>query len=194
MSNSQNIALLVVDMQAAYFKNTALRDQQHILSKNTNQLILLARQNHFPIFNVRTEHQTDIATWTLNMRDDKQGYLFKGDTDAENILGLDVGNTIELIKTRDSAFYDTPLASMLKNHDIATVILCGVSTHTCIFQTASDAYAANLRVILASDAIATHLPKYHKNALTVLEKEYRQRVMSMQQLKNYIQDNCQNNT
>lgn len=184
-------ALLVIDLQNAYFNNTALEKQRQIIVRHTNEVIRFARASHLPIFNIMTEHQKDIATWTLNMLDDNQGYLFKNNEDAKNIDGLDIKDSINVLKTRDSAFHDTTLAAMLKNHAIKTLILCGVSTHTCIFQTAADAYAANLRVILAGDAIATHQPKYHKNALTILETEYRQRIMDMAQLKDYIQNNSQ---
>lgn len=188
------IALLIIDLQNAYFNNDALQAQQASLVKNTNMLVEIAHHHHLPVFNVRTEHHKDIASWTLNMLDDKQGYLFKGEEDVKSINGLRVDNTIEVLKTRDSAFHHTTLEAMLRNHRIQTLILCGVSTHTCILQTASDAYAANFRVILAQDAIATHEPKFHKNALTVLETEYRQRIMDMAQLKDYVQNNSQQNT
>ncbi|MDB5187219.1 MAG: cysteine hydrolase [Candidatus Saccharibacteria bacterium] len=187
-------ALLIVDLQNAYFNNDALRDQQSKLLEKTNELIAMAHAYSMPIFNIKTEHQKDIATWTLNMIDDDSGYLFAGDDDAQNIDGLQTQDSIEVIKTRDSAFYGTTLPIMLKNHSVDTMILCGVSTHTCIFQTASDAYAANFRIILAIDAIATHDPKYHQNALTILETEYRQRSMNLEKLKDYIQDNRQQNT
>lgn len=194
MKKTCGIALLIVDLQNAYFNNDALRQQQDALLKNTNKLIVTARRHDIPIFNVITQHHKDIATWTLNMLDDKQGYLFASDEDSNNIPGLDLQDSIEVIKTRDSAFYDTTLGSMLKNHAVDTIVLCGVSTHTCIFQTASDAYAANFRAILARDAIATHQPDYNENALAILKTEYRQRIMNKTELEKYIQDNSQKNT
>jgi nicotinamidase-related amidase len=194
MKNKSNVALLIIDMQNAYFNNEALRECQTDLVEKINSLIAIARQYNLPIFNATTEHQKDIATWTLNMLDDKQGYLFADSDDVKIIDRLDTHDSIDVIKTRDSAFYETPLAIMLKNHGIDTIVLCGVSTHTCIFQTASDGYAANFRIILIEDAIATHQPRYHKDALTILHTEYRQRIMNTSQLKQYVKNNSQQDT
>jgi nicotinamidase-related amidase len=188
-NHPRNYALLVVDMQNAYFHNDALQEEQDTLTKGVNELIMLARAHSLPIFNIRTEHQKDIATWTLNMIDDEKGYLFVGDHDSQNVPHLALDDCIEVIKTRDSAFYGTTLLSMLRNHDVTHVIICGVSTHTCILQTASDAYAANLNVILAKNGVASHQPQYHKTALDILRIEYRQAAMTNTELKQYIQDN-----
>lgn len=184
-------ALLIVDLQNAYFNNDALRDCQATLLEKTNELIAMCLENNLPIFTIRTEHSHDLATWTLNMLDDKQGYLFKDDNDSQSIPGLHLDQTIEVLKTRDSSFHDTTLSAMLKNHAIETLILCGVSTHTCIAQTAADAYAQNFRVLLAEEAIASHKPEFHHVALTMLQTEYRQQVVRHSELKQYIQDNRQ---
>jgi nicotinamidase-related amidase len=190
-SPTPNIAIMIVDMQNAYFNNGTLRDRQIRLTENINEIISIAKHHSLPAFNIRTEHQKDIASWTLNMLDDKQGYLFSGESDSQNVPNLIVDNIIPVTKTRDSAFHETTLLSMLRNYDITTVVICGVSTHTCIFQTASDAYALNLRVILANDAIATHQPQYHQPALNILETEYRQKTMTNKELQKYIQNNRQ---
>lgn len=184
-------AILVVDMQNAYFNNDALQKQQTALTEKINEILSLAKTHNLPVFNIRTEHQKDIATWTLNMKSDNQGYLFAGDDDSKNVPSLITDGSIEVIKTRDSAFYGTTLPTMLKNHNADSVILCGVSTHTCIFQTASDAYAENLNVMIAKDAVASHKPEYHQTALDILRIEYRQAAMTNDELKQYIQDNCQ---
>jgi nicotinamidase-related amidase len=184
-------ALLVVDMQNAYFNNDALQAQRETLTEKMNELLALAKEHNIPIFNIRTEHQRDIATWTLNMLDDGQGYLFAGDKDSQNTHNLTLDGSIEVIKTRDSAFYGTTLTSMLANHNTHTLIVCGVSTHTCIFQTAADAYAANLTVVIASEATASHKPEYHQTALDILKVEYRQAAKTNRELQQYIQDNSQ---
>lgn len=183
-------AVLVVDMQKAYFNNKALRDQQATLTQRINEIIRHAYAYHLPVFTVRTEHQKDFATWTLNMLSDREGYLFAGEEDAAYVPDLDTKHGIEVLKTRDSAFIDTPLATMLKNHDIETVIICGVSTHTCLFQTASDAYALNINVIIASESVASHKPEYHQVALDILHTEYRQATMTNAELQKYIEKNC----
>lgn len=171
-------ALLVIDMQNAYFNNSALEEHRSQLIYYCNKLITHAQQHSWPTFMVRTVHAKDTSTWTLNMLDDARGYLYDGDEDAQLVRGLKVNGTIKLPKTRDSAFYDTTLLTQLREREIERLVLCGVSTHSCIMLTAADAYAANLRVTLASDAIYSHDPRYHESTLEMLQQEYRQGLLT----------------
>ena len=167
-------ALMIVDMQKAYFNNDALEAKRVELTEACDELIICARKHDVPVVNIITKHKNDGSTWTLNMREDEQGYLFEDHEDSEVVDGLDIEDAVKVVKTRDSAFYSTGLAEMLHQQGIDTIILAGVSTHTCIFQTAADAYASDLKVILARDAIASHDPKFHDIALEMLTTEYRQ--------------------
>jgi nicotinamidase-related amidase len=99
-------------------------------------------------------------------------------------VGLD--RTVEVIKTRDSAFWDTTLEHQLRTLGISRLIIAGVSTHTCVAQTAADAYAANFRVLLAEDVIASHIMDLHEITLEVLEEEYRQRRATNAQIAKLI--------
>lgn len=180
MSNQK--ALLIVDMQAAYFNNDALQQAQESLVNNCNRLIQYARDQAIPIFNIRTVHKHDTSSWTLNMLDDTQGYLFEDEPDSANIEGLDTAGTTVMLKTRDSAFYATDLESSLRTLGVTNLIVCGVSTHTCVFLTATDAYARNFRVTLVQDAIATHDPNFHDSTFDFLKSEYRQSVIRIADL------------
>jgi nicotinamidase-related amidase len=191
MKNRIQTALLLVDLQKAYFNNHALKEQQSQLLQKINELIALARKHQWPIFNIITVHQKNRATWTLNMLDDQRGYLFEEDEDSDTIDGLELQEAVTVRKTRDSAFYETNLLAMLRNYGIEQVVICGVSSHTCILQTAADAYAANLRVTLAKEAIASHQPTFHDIAMTILETEYRQPMQTNSELENNIQNNRQ---
>jgi nicotinamidase-related amidase len=170
-------AVIIIDMQKAYFNSPELQQRQAQLTEACNRLIAYAAEHEIPIFNVRTRHERNKATWTINMLEDGRGFLFDGDEDYELVDGLDLGQAIdatEVIKTRDSAFFDTNLASMLRVLGVRRLILCGVSTHSCVLQTAADAYAANFKISLAVEAIASHVPELHEPALRILRDEYRQ--------------------
>ena len=180
----KNTALVIIDMQNAYFNNDALAKQKSELMERINELIDTATKQSVPVFNVVTEHERDRSTWTLNMLDDGAGYLCRDDADSETVAGLDVGNARTIIKTRDSAFFGTDFADQLAKNDIDSLVICGVSTHGCIMQTAADAYAHNLRVILAREAIATHDPTYHETTLALLVQEYRQELLSNNEILN----------
>lgn len=180
-------ALLVIDMQNAYFRNKALADKRSIVVENSNRLIECSSKNNIPIFLVMTEHEKDQSTWTLNMKDDKQGYLFSGDIETQTLDELRKVDYMIVRKTRDSSFFGTDLALNLKNAAIDTLIISGVSTHSCILLTAADAYANNFRVILATDAIASHDPSYHEMTLKMLEQEYRQKLHSTKEVMTILE-------
>ena len=171
-------ALIVVDMQNAYFNNEALDERKEKLVEVCSVLVSKAARSGSPIYFLRTLHRRDKSTWTLNMLDDNEGYLFENDSDAKYVKGLDKTSGIEIIKTRDSGFQETDLLERLHNDGADEVVLCGVSTHTCVMATAIDAYAANLRLIIAEDGVASHDPSFHDMTLRLLEQEYRARIVA----------------
>ena len=167
-------ALLIIDMQKAFFEDESLGNQQDFLVAACNSAIADAREAGIAVYLIRTEHQRDKSTWTLSMLDDDQGFLFSGTEQAEFVDDLDVEGLPELVKTRDSAFFGTDLLQRLRILEVDTVVLAGVSTHNCVAQTGADAYANNLRVVYARDAVASTNSEYAQNVLGVLMDEYRQ--------------------
>jgi nicotinamidase-related amidase len=181
-SPSSPVALLVVDMQQVYFESAALRERQTELLEACNQLIEAFTAREAYVLLITTSHERDQSTWTLSMIDDRQGYLFAGDKPTQLLEGLKSATLPVLKKTRDSAFFATDLAERLHILGIEEIVLAGVSTHTCIAQTAADAYAHNFRVTLAREAIASHVPKWHDWTLQLLQDEYRQAALSNTEL------------
>ncbi|GAA3323040.1 cysteine hydrolase family protein [Paeniglutamicibacter sulfureus] len=179
---SERTALLIVDMQNAFFEDPMLARHRESLVRNCNELSRLARSTGMPIFNIRTEHARDKTTWTLSMLDDDQGFLFEGSEQAQNLKGLDVEDSQEILKRRDSAFWRTDLSEQLGRRGVEYVIVTGVSSHTCIASTAADAYADDLRVWLVSDAIASSDPDFEKSTLGLLQAEYRQHIITTESL------------
>lgn len=178
------VALLIIDMQKAFFEDGALGNRQEALVAACNSVIRDAREAGVATYVIRTEHQRDRSTWTLSMLDDDQGFLFSGTEQAEPVDGLEIEGLPELVKTRDSAFFGTDLLQRLRNLSVDTVVLAGVATHNCVAQTAADAYANNLRVVYATDAIASTNEEYAQNVLTVLTDEYRQQAMDAGEVRN----------
>lgn len=178
----QSPALLLIDMQEGFFETGELAQHRARLVSSCNKLTAAARDAGAPVIAVRTVHKKDKSTWTLKMLEDNQGYLFEG-TDQTRILPeLDLEGSIELIKRRDSAFWATELLTLLLQHRVASLILAGVSSETCIAATATDAFSANLPVFLARDALASADPDFEDVTLKFLEEHYRQRILTSGQL------------
>lgn len=172
------IALLVIDMQNAYFEDPALAPRQDTLVRACNRLIAESAASGAKVLLVGTEHERDKSTWSLNMLDDDQGFIFRGSAQADFVPGLQTDSLPHLIKTRDSAFTGTDLLSRLRNWEVGEIVLAGVATHNCIAQTAADAFAHNVRVVYAEEAMASGDERAAADMLRILSEEYRQPVLS----------------
>ncbi len=71
-------------------------------------------------------------------------------------------------KNRYSAFYGTPLASILSAQDIRSLVICGVTTNICVETTARDASQRDYRTVVVSDATGEIAPERHQWALETL--------------------------
>ncbi|CAI3799367.1 cysteine hydrolase family protein [Pseudarthrobacter sp. MM222] len=182
------IAVLIVDMQNAFFEDPALRGQRDGLTTACNAILAAVANANAKALLVKTEHERDKSTWTLNMLDDDQGFIFRGSEQADFVPGLETEGVPHLLKTRDSAFFGTDLLLRLRNWDVDTVVLAGVSTHNCVAQTGADAFANNFRVIYASDATGSEDTEAAHAIQDILCKEYRQRILTVTQIQKLLGD------
>ncbi|MFE7629199.1 cysteine hydrolase family protein [Kocuria sp. NPDC057446] len=173
-------ALLVIDMQNSYFDFPELEEQREPVTAKVNELIRAAREGGCPIVLIRTQHERDRSTWTVNMHDDGQGFAFPGTEQSEYVAGLDTEGGTGLVKTRDSAFFDTDLAARLRNLEATHLLLCGISTHSCVAQTAIDGFAHDFRAAVARDAVASENPDLSRALLAFLEDEMRQEILDQE--------------
>lgn len=173
-------ALLVVDMQNSYFEFAELEEQREAVTEKVNELIRAARDGGGPILLIRTQHERDRSTWTVNMHDDDQGFAFPGTEQSQYVAGLDTEGGTGMTKTRDSAFFDTDLAARLRNLRVEHLVICGISTHTCVAQTAMDAFAHDFRVAVARDAVASENAELSRALLSFLGDAKRQDVLAQE--------------
>lgn len=81
------IALLVIDVQNAYFEDPALAAQQDTLVAACNELLDAFASNGHKALLVGAEHERDKSTWSLNMLDDDQGFIFRGSDQGQCAYG-----------------------------------------------------------------------------------------------------------
>lgn len=171
------VALLLIDLQNAYFETPELAERQAALTERANELIRTAREASRPVVLVRTEHARDKSTWTINMLSDDEGFAFPGTAQAAYVDDLDTDGAIDVTKTRDDAFHATRLREVLSELDVGHLLIGGVSTHSCIAETAMAAFAHDLHVAIAGDAIASENPGLSQAMLEFLTDEMRQPVL-----------------
>lgn len=171
------LALLIIDLQNAYFEAPELAAQQDSLIARTNELVREAREHSRPIVAARTEHARDKSTWTINMLDDDQGFAFPGTEQAAHLAGLELDGATDLVKTRDDAFHGTRLRELLDELGVGHLLIAGVSTHSCVAETAMSGFAHDFRVTIAADAIASENAVLSEAMLEFLTDELRQPVL-----------------
>jgi nicotinamidase-related amidase len=177
------ITVVVIDMQNAYFEDPALGRRRDELVEACNALMDAARSRGAKVLLVKTEHERDKSTWSLNMLEDNQGFIFSGSEQADFIPGLATAGLPQLVKTRDSAFLGTDLLWRLRNWDSDTIVLAGVSSHNCVAQTGADAFGHNVRVVYAEEATGSEDREAEKALLSILTREYRQEMLRLPQIE-----------
>lgn len=181
-------ALLVIDMQNSYFELPGLTEHRDALIPKVNELIEAAHEADQPVVLIRTQHERDRSTWTVNMLEDDQGFAFPGTDQAQFVDGLDLRDHVEVVKTRDSAFFQTDLRAELDRLEVTHILLCGVSTHSCIAQTATTAFAENLYAAVALDAVASDHSDLSDALLKFLHEEMRQPLLHQDECVALLRD------
>lgn len=168
---SQHESLLLVDLQNAFFDTPGLAERRSEVTTAANRLADAARDAGVPIFVITTVHSRDRSTWTLNMLEVGEGFLFDGEEGTEVVAEINTSETTRIEKTRDSAWFATDLHLRLTNLRINRIVLAGVSTHGCIAQTTRDAYAYNMRATIVTDAVADARTDDHRAQVAQLERD-----------------------
>jgi nicotinamidase-related amidase len=59
-----------------------------------------------------------------------------------------------VLKPRHSAFFGTPLATLLDSHHIGTLVLIGISAESCVWMTACDAHTRGYQLVIPANTLA----------------------------------------
>jgi len=74
-------------------------------------------------------------------------------------------------KPGKGAFYQTDLELMLKNREIDTLFVCGVTTEVCVNTTVREANDRGFRCIVISDCCASYFPEFHAAGLAMIKAQ-----------------------
>ena len=77
-----------------------------------------------------------------------------------------------VLKPKHSAFYATPLDTLLQYMGVKKVILAGVTTNACVMITASDIYVRDLQLFVPQDCVAALSAEDQKNALDLMQRNF----------------------
>lgn len=94
--------------------------------------------------------------------------------EAHEIVDLvqPLSGEVVLTKAKPSAFFGTPLASVLTWHGVDTTIVTGMTTSGCIRATVIDAFSHNYRVVIPLECVADRSEVSHQVNLFDMDMKY----------------------
>lgn len=144
-----------------------------------------ARKKNVPIFYTRAWDKAEAAgkapSKTKNIRDAE-------DSNEGNQIAREIApeaTDIVLQKPNRSAFFGTPLMSMLNEIHADTVLVTGCTTSGCVRATVMDAFAYKFRVAVVEECVFDRIEISHKVTLFDLSMKYAD-VVSFEETRNYI--------
>ena len=103
----------------------------------------------------------------------KDGWCWEGTRGAEIVETIaPTDQDMVLVKKKFSAFFGTPLLSILIDRRVDTVIITGGSTSNCVRATAVDSASYNLHTIVVADCVFDRVDISHRVALMDLDRQY----------------------
>ncbi len=177
----EKAAVVNVDFQNAYtrideFKTAYETDPRQI--EHVNTISRLARGQGMPVVWTHVAYSpdaSDAVVWgtRTNTPDSLQNIKLDSRRHAfDDRCEIDRDRDAIYTKRMPSAFFETPLQSLLVWHKVDTMIVTGGSTSGCVRATAVDSLSRGYRTIVPIETCADKHESYHFANLTDLQLKY----------------------
>lgn len=175
------LAIVNVDFQNAYtrideYKTAYETDPRQI--DYANIISRLARDRGMPVVWTHVAYMddaSDAGVWgtRTNTPDSLQNIKVGSHRHAfDDRCDIDPAKDAVYTKRMPSAFFETPLQSLLVWHKVDTVVITGGSTSGCVRATAVDSLSRGYRTIVPIETCADKHESYHFANLTDLQLKY----------------------
>jgi len=177
----RKLAIVNVDFQNAYtrideFKTAYETDPRQI--EHVNTISRLAREKGMPVIWTHVAYMADASdagVWgtRTDTPDSLQNIKVGSRRHAfDDRCVIDAARDAIYTKHMPSAFFETPLQSLLVWHQVDTVVVTGGSTSGCVRATAVDSLSRGYRTIVPMETCADKHESYHFANLTDLQLKY----------------------
>lgn len=177
---AKRTALLVIDMQRDFFGEPDEDDAMRAVIPRVAALIDAARTAGLRVIHTRESYLPDMSDVNAYRR--SLGYVGrKGPRGRFLIRGEDGCGFLDEVqplaredvidKAGFSAFYESALDSVLKQHKIDHLILCGVTTQCCVHSTLREAVDRGYWCLTVADCCAAEDERQHEAALLMISGE-----------------------
>jgi len=153
MKNTQNTALLVMDMQSVMV--SMIPDGASIIN-NTRKALSKARENNIPVIYVVVGFRPGFPEISANNKGFSAAKERFASVDSNDFIKIhpDVApaeGEVTVIKRRVSAFTGSDLEVMLRAYGIQHMVLCGISTSGVVLSTVREAADKDYRLTVLAD-------------------------------------------
>lgn len=184
-------ALIIIDMQRDFLEpggfGETLGNDVSLLSaaiKPCKALLDRARQSGMLVIHTREGHRPDMADaprakverGAPSLRIGAPGpmgrILIRGSAGHDIVPDLYPQEGEPVVdKPGKGAFYATDLHSILHNHHIESLIVCGVTTEVCVHTTVREANDRGYRCIVPGDCCGSYFPEFHEVGLRMIKAQ-----------------------
>jgi nicotinamidase-related amidase len=166
-------AVIVIDMLEDFVYGALKNERSHKIIPNIAKLLDYARKNGWLVVYSNDAHlpgDPEEKVWGA--------HALAGSAGAEVIkeLAPQKGDYI-LGKRTYSAFYETGLDLILREHGVEEVIITGQHTHICVRHSSADAFARNYNITIPSDCVESFTDKDHHEGLEYLKTIYKAKII-----------------
>lgn len=140
------------------------------------------------------ESGEDAGVWgtRTDTPDSLQNIKYGSDRSAfDERLNIDSSRDVIYTKRMPSAFFETPLQSLMVWHQVDTVIITGGSTSGCVRATAVDSLSRGYKTIIPEECVADKHESYHYANLTDLHLKYSD-VMKVKDVLSWLDEKLTN--
>ena len=184
-------ALVMIDMQRDFVEpggfGEMLGNDVSLLRSSIEpckDLLEIARKVGLFIIHTREGHRPDLSD--LPPAKKERGHLQTGIGDVGPMgrilvrgeVGHDIISELYPIdgepvvdKPGKGAFYDTDLLGILRNRNIKTLIVCGVTTEVCVHTTVREANDRGFNALVPHDCTASYFPEFKRVALEMVKAQ-----------------------
>ncbi len=186
-----HVALIIIDMQRDFLEpggfgetlgnnvsllKAAVPPLKAVLAaaREAGMLIIHTREGHRPDLSDAPKHKVERGEPSLRIgAPGPMGrILVRGEPGHDIIAELypEPGEPV-IDKPGKGAFYQTDLELMLKNREIDTLLVCGVTTEVCVNTTVREANDRGFRCVVLSDCCASYFPEFHAAGLAMIKAQ-----------------------
>jgi nicotinamidase-related amidase len=184
-------ALVVIDMQRDFLEpggfGELLGNDVSLLSRVVEPLarvLAAARAAGIPVIHTREGHRPDLSDCPpsklargrldvgIGSPGPKGRVLVRGEEGHDIVDELrPIGGEVVLDKPGKGSFYATDLELLLRNAEIKSLIVTGVTTEVCVHTTVREANDRGFECLVLEDCVGSYFPEFHRVALEMISAQ-----------------------